>query len=114
MKTSIGLAALLTAAALGAPALAGPAPAASDTWKTESVRVPYEDLDLTHASGMQALQTRVSRAADQVCGDPSQQLKVEMTRRRCRRDALASASEQMSVARQAALQGRTILLARRR
>jgi UrcA family protein len=54
------LALALTAAALAVPAVAGD--------EASSVRVRYDDLDLTSAAGQRQLDRRLERAARKVCG----------------------------------------------
>jgi UrcA family protein len=83
--------------ALAALALAGlPTPAAAQT-ETVSVEVPYRDLDLSTASGVETLQLRITRAVARVCGPMEMRpfFKVE-TRNRCIRAANASADAQVA------------------
>ena len=80
----------------------------------QSVRVSFADLNLASPGGRAALDRRLSRAVDQVCGmaEPAN-LDQAAPIDRCRKAAQASASSQRQVAISTAQQRSTIQLAAR-
>jgi UrcA family protein len=61
----------------------------------DAVEVQYQDLNLANDAGRAALDSRISAAARQVCGDymPTE-LKWREMARACQRDVIASAAPQ--------------------
>lgn len=88
---------LARAAALGAVLLVA-LPAAAGTGK--STRVFYSDLDLTAPAGKKALERRIARAVDAVCGSPahSRDLVANGHRKRCVATTLESARPAVELA----------------
>ncbi|WP_298019648.1 UrcA family protein [uncultured Parasphingopyxis sp.] len=88
MKTFIAIA-IATLAMV--PALSQPVAA-----EQRSVSVGYADLDLSQRADRAALDQRIARAANSVCGDVSAfDLAGGNAVRRCRVDAIAAAREQI-------------------
>ncbi|WP_066527312.1 UrcA family protein [Erythrobacter sp. CCH5-A1] len=99
MLMRIVLPALALAAAT--PALAEPV----------SVVVPYGDLDLTKEAGRKALDARLARAANKVCGPVNvRDLARLSARRACIAEARASAEPQVELALNAANARRVAVL----
>ena len=74
---------LTLAASFAAPATAAP----------RSVAVSYADLDLSRPAGVAALDRRLSRAADAVCGPvDARDLRASAAARACRTAALSAAA----------------------
>lgn len=73
----------LLVAAVAAPATASP----------RSIAVSYADLDLSRPAGVAALDRRLARAADAVCGPvDARDLRAMSAARACRTAALSSAN----------------------
>jgi UrcA family protein len=97
---------VLAAAALAAatPVLAQPV----------TVTVPHADLDLTREAGRKALEARVARAAEQVCGPiGARALSHVAAYRACLAEARASAQPQVELALNAANSRRVAMLSTR-
>lgn len=84
-------AALGTVLLVSLPAAAGPG---------KSVQVSYSDLNLASAAGKKALERRISRAANVVCGNPAnpRDLVAGAHRKRCVAAALDSARPAVELA----------------
>lgn len=83
-------------AALSAIALSLTVPAAASELRTE--RVVYGDLDLTGEAGQAALGKRISAAVKRVCSPTGNSASEALESKRCKRESLASAHQQMDVA----------------
>ena len=85
LKTVTAVAAALFAAALVVPTV-------SQAEDVQSVRVPYDDLDLATEFGQNKLGRRISFAAETVCdlGEQKYQLKLALATESCRSTTLAS------------------------
>jgi UrcA family protein len=91
------LAALTACMAVG---LAGVARAAPPADAAPSVRVPYGDLNLASAQGVNTLNARVSAAARQVCsadGVDLRDLQASAAERSCETQAIANAEHEVQV-----------------
>lgn len=100
---------MFTRIVLAAAALAAATPVVA---QPVSVTVPHADLDLTREAGRKALETRVARAAQQVCGPlGSRSLSRLAAHRACIADARASAQPQVELALNAANARRVAVLA---
>ena len=101
--------ALITAAAIkGAPALAEAGPAEP---AIEVSVVHTADLDLSTSVGRRQLETRIARAAREVCGAASDiDLKGKNQVRKCRDDVLANAGAQSDNLQSAARRGDAIAI----
>jgi UrcA family protein len=87
-------------------ALAGAAPAVLAAAPTASIRIPYDDLDLTTDDGIAILYGRVRHAARQVCGVPGiTGTRIDERTRGCIRNAVARAVGQLGVPALATLHG---------
>lgn len=87
---------LARAAAIGA-ALVLAAPASADG--TKSVQVSYADLNLSNAAGREALDRRVARTADRICGvEPGRDVKMQALAKHCARNARESARPAIELA----------------
>lgn len=71
------------------------ASAAEPDFDTRTVKVDYSSLDLTNASGVAALETRVRGTIHEVCGGPSFDRLQSQQQQACERAARASASRQI-------------------
>jgi UrcA family protein len=93
-KIALSAAASLCAAVL----FSGTAQAAEV--ETVSVAVSYADLDLTTETGQAALDSRINAAVKEVCAKPAviRDLKAMTAWADCRKDAAASAFEQVGAA----------------
>lgn len=92
-------AALYAVAAVATPAAAGEQARIVVTGDVPTALVSYADIDLRSPQGVAALQERVRRAARMLCrrgGVAS--LDIYMARTACRKDAIASAADQIAVA----------------
>ncbi len=86
--------ALLAAATLAAPALAGPG------YEESRVRVQTADLDLSSASGQRVLTNRLEMAMTRLCGTPVFFTRDELADLdACRADAMKAAAPQIDSAR---------------
>jgi UrcA family protein len=97
MPISAAVAAI--ACALSAPIVDG---ARADPGRTEtrSIKVRYDDLDLTKEAGIQRLYLRLKLAARQVCGSPDTRQPADVRdRRRCVDQALGTAVTELGNAR---------------
>jgi UrcA family protein len=81
----------IAALALSLAAFATPASA-----ETTSVEVRFDDLNLASAAGMAALERRVDRAIERVCGADTRPLYKVVQQQQCAREAKASANEQIA------------------
>jgi len=83
---------LAVAGAFAALAVTTGSFAAAPSEERPSVKVRYDDLNLTTTAGVNALYRRISHAASQVCPDIySRDLTVSAAGRRCRASAIAEA-----------------------
>jgi UrcA family protein len=90
------LSAFVAAAAIS---LAASAPAAAPAGDTMSVTVRYDDLNIATPAGLARLRSRITRAANGVCGiAQAQDLRAIAYSRKCRRDALAAANAKVDLA----------------
>jgi UrcA family protein len=95
---------LALAGALAALAFTSVASAASPSDSVPSIRVRYDDLNLTTASGVASLYSRISRAADAVCPRADiRDLRGMDYRNQCRADAVARAVSEVNNAKLAML-----------
>lgn len=87
--------AIAAAAALGAT-FAGQA--AAQSGDTVRVSVSYADLDLSRASGREALEHRIDSAIDRICADEPSPVDLNRTHvyRVCRAQAWAGARQQLA------------------
>jgi UrcA family protein len=83
----------LTCLAVFAASAAATTAVASPTDEVPSVRVRYDDLNLSTPAGSKALYSRIVRAAREVCPDPysSRELDVRAASDRCQAAAIAKA-----------------------
>ena len=91
------LAALTACMAVGLASVARAAPPAD---AAPSVRVPYGDLNLASAQGVNTLNARVSAAARQVCsadGVDLRDLQASAAERSCESKAIANAEHEVQV-----------------
>jgi UrcA family protein len=101
--------ALITAGAIkAAPALAEPASAKTATYVSY---VQTSDLNLTSQSGQRALDRRLSQAAREVCGIPSDADLVGQNKARaCRAEAVARAASEREELLAAANRGAVVAI----
>lgn len=100
---------MFTRLVLPALALALAAPAAAET---AAVKVSYADLDLTKADGRAALDRRLERAAQRLCGTrPVRNLAMMQSHKACMAEARASYVPQVEIALNAANARRVAVLA---
>lgn len=104
--------ALMTAGALrAAPALAETQPG---SFETRISYVQTADLDLSSKDGQRTLDLRISQAAREVCGTPSDADLVGKNKARdCRHDVIARAAGERDALLAAAGRGATIAIASR-
>ena len=81
--------------ALAALSLAAvPTPSSAET---VSIDVEYADLNLSNEAGMAALERRIERAIERICGDDNARQTFRLReQRRCAAQAKASANEQIA------------------
>lgn len=88
--------ALLSVFAVSSVASAGHAASAGDLADVPTIKIRYDDLDVSLESGAQELHRRIQRAAESVCGTPrSRDLSSFSSYYRCQRDAVAHAVAQV-------------------
>lgn len=93
---------------LPALALAAATPALAET---ASIAVPYGDLDLTRDAGRKALDQRIARAANRLCGTVGARDLVRIAAHKaCVAEARASAAPQLELALNAANARRVAVL----
>ncbi len=86
---------LATAALVAGAANVSIATAPAFAQSLESVAVPYQDLNLTHAAGQRVLDNRIDAAAKQLCGEfLTVELKWSEMSRICRAEVIASVQPQ--------------------
>jgi len=74
-----------------------PAAASAQTFgaETQTVLVPYSDINLASDTGQDRLQRRIGTAVDQVCGKRERELNRDAAVKRCRGAAFADAKSQV-------------------
>ena len=104
LKTITAFAAVLVASTLVVPTI-------SQAAETQSVRVPYGDLNLSSDRGQRVLGLRIVRAARIVCVyDDKRDIDVATETNICRNDAIASAQPAYQAAVNAARRGTVTVL----
>lgn len=89
MTNRLTVAAVVATAAAALTFAAAPARAANDVRTTE---VSYADLNLASIAGQKTLNARIARAASDVCGPSSYDLRQRMAFNACRTKAIKDAT----------------------
>jgi UrcA family protein len=86
----------LAAAALTLATVAASSSAHAQVLEQQSVVVHFDDLDLTHPSGLARLETRVKMAVRSICASGGRDARAFQAERQCRAEALDKGRAQVA------------------